>query len=187
MIERKYGRGTIILATDTYFTSNEAVLKERHADLLAWLAGPHKSIVFDETHNGIFESPGITSLFRKYGLHGVFAGFLILGVLFIWKNSVSLVPRHVNDDEPDDITTGKDHLSGFNSLLRRNVPPGEVLSVCVQEWKKGLQKGAVPKEKIERIEKEMEAFRDKSVRSELQTDIYKSIAKILSERLTHGN
>jgi hypothetical protein len=187
MIERRYGKGTIVLATDTYFVSNEAILKERHSDLLAWLAGPQKSIIFDETHNGIFENPGVTSLFRKYGLHGVFAGFLILGVLFIWKNSISLVPRHAKeDDESDNITTGRDHLSGFISLLRRNVPPREVLSVCVQEWKKGLRKGAVPKEKIERIEKEVEAFRDRSVKSEVQVDAYKSITKILSERLTHG-
>jgi len=187
MIERRYGKGTIVLATDTYFASNEAILKDRHSNLLAWLAGPRKSIVFDETHNGIFENPGITSLFRKYGLHGVFAGFLILGVLFIWKNSISLVPRHAKeDDESDNITTGRDHLSGFISLLRRNVPPREVLSVCVQEWEKGLRKGAVSKEKIERIEKEVEAFRERSVRSELQIDTYKSITKILSERLTHG-
>jgi hypothetical protein len=187
MIERRYEKGTIVLATDTYFASNEAILKERHSNLLAWIAGPRKNIVFDETHNGIFENPGITSLFRKYGLHGVFAGFLILGVLFIWKNSISLVPRHAKeDDESDNTTTGRDHLSGFISLLRRNIPPREVLSVCVQEWEKGLRKGAVPQEKIERIEKEVEAFRDKSIKKELQADTYKSITKILSERLTHG-
>jgi hypothetical protein len=187
MIERRYGKGTIVLATDTYFTSNEAILRERHPELLAWLAGSHQSIVFDETHNGIFENPGITFLFRKYGLHGVFIGFLLLGLLFVWKNSVSLVPRHANqDNEADNIATGKNHLSGFISLLRRNVPRKEVLSVCVQEWKKGLRQGAVPKEKMERIEKAAGAFRDRSVKSELQVDAYKSITKILSERLTHG-
>jgi hypothetical protein len=39
---------------------------------------------------------------------------------------------------------------------------------------------------MERIEKAAGAFRDRSVKSELQVDAYKSITKILSERLTHG-
>ena len=187
LIEKRYGKGTIVLATDTYFASNEAVLRERHPDLLAWLAGAHKSIIFDESHNGILENPGVASLFRKYRLHGVFAGFLLLAVLFIWKNSVSLVPRRAyRDEKTAGVTSGRDHLSGFVSLLRRCVPPRKILSVCVREWKKGLLSGEVSVEKMQRVEKTAWAVDDEAASKELQADAYRAITIILSERTTHG-
>ena len=187
LIEKRYGRGTIVLATDTYFTSNEAVLRERHPDLLAWLAGPHKGIIFDETHNGIFENPGVASLFGKYRLYGLFAGFLLLAALFIWKNSVSLVPRCAHGDtKTDNVISGRDQLSGFIGLLRRSVPPHEILSVCVKEWKKGLRNGAVSQKKMRLVERAAEGIDDKSANNELQSAAYRSITKILSERIIHG-
>jgi hypothetical protein len=187
MIERKYGKGTIVLATDTYFASNEAMLGDRRPELLSWLAGPHKEIVFDETHNGILENPGLASLFRKYNLHGLFAGFILLAGLYVWKNSLGLVPaRTAENAEVPDSTSGKDHLSGMISLLRRNVPPRQVLSVCVHEWRKGLPKTAISGKKMEKVEKAAEAFNDKSINKELQVSSYKFIVNLLSERMNHG-
>ena len=80
------------MATDSYFVSNEAMAKDRHADLLAWLIGPDKNVVFDEAHFGIVETSGVAVLMRKYRLHGLAAGLMLLAGLFIWKNSTSLVP-----------------------------------------------------------------------------------------------
>src|SRR5205823_1940371 len=37
MIERKMGKGSIVLSADSYFLSNEAMSKERHPELIAWL------------------------------------------------------------------------------------------------------------------------------------------------------
>jgi hypothetical protein len=39
VIERSFGTGSVVMATDSYFVSNEAMAKDRHADLLAWLVG----------------------------------------------------------------------------------------------------------------------------------------------------
>ncbi len=46
VIERKFGRGSVVIATDSYLLSNEAMLKDRHADLLAWLVGPRQKCGF---------------------------------------------------------------------------------------------------------------------------------------------
>ena len=48
VVERKFGQGGMVFATDSYFTSNEAMLDDRHAQLLAWLVGPNRHVVFDE-------------------------------------------------------------------------------------------------------------------------------------------
>ena len=92
MVERKFGAGSVVFCTDSYFLSNEAMLKERHADLLAWVIGPSSRVMFDEAHLGIVEEPGVAMLMRKYRLHGLVAGLLLLAALFIWKNSSRFAP-----------------------------------------------------------------------------------------------
>jgi hypothetical protein len=66
VVERQVGRGTIVMASDSYFLSNEALQRDRHADLLAWLVGSGTQVVFDEAHLGIVEKPGVATLMRKY-------------------------------------------------------------------------------------------------------------------------
>jgi hypothetical protein len=140
LIERKIGRGTIVLASDCYFLSNEALLKDRHADLLAWLVGPATRVVFDEAHLGVVEMPGVASLIRKYHLEGLGVGLALVAGLFIWKNSVSFLPPW-----PDEATTGtvggREVSAGFVNLLRRNISPRDVLRVCFEEWTKSLPQG----------------------------------------------
>ena len=135
VIERQFGRGSVVIASDSFFVSNEAMLKDRHADLLAWLVGPNRQIVFDEAHFGIIESPGVAGLMRKYHLQGLAAGLLLLAGLFTWKNATSLVPPHT--DEPvQEFVAGKDAATGFVNLLRRNISARDVFGVCFAEWKK---------------------------------------------------
>ena len=135
VIERQFGKGSVVMATDSYFVSNEAMEKDRHADLLAWLVGLNKNIVFDESHFGMVDSPGIAMLMRKYRLHGLAAGFLLLAGLFIWKNASSLVPPHAGQERQGYIA-GKDSAAGFVNLLRRSIAPRDLLPVCFAEWKK---------------------------------------------------
>ena len=135
VVERKFGKGSVVLASDSFFISNEAMLKARHADLLAWLVGANRRVVFDEAHLGISESPGVAALMRKYRLHGLAAGLLLLAGLFIWKNSTSLVPPHAGEPR-EDFVAGKDAASGFVNLLRRNIPARDIFAACFAEWKK---------------------------------------------------
>src|SRR5215469_15613534 len=135
VIERKFGAGSVVMATDSYFISNEAMSKDRHADLLAWFIGGNKNVVFDEAHLGIVETSGVAALMRKYRLEGLAGGLILLAVLFIWKNSTSLVPP-MGDGKPEQFVTGKGSAAGFVNLLRRSVARRDILATCFAEWKK---------------------------------------------------
>jgi hypothetical protein len=135
VMERKFGGGSVVMATDSYFISNEAMAKDRHADLLAWLVGANKNVVFDEAHLGIVETQGIATLMRKYRLHGLIAGLLLLAGLFIWKNSISLAPP-LTANKKENLVLGKDSAEGFVNLLRRSIASRDLLSTCFAEWEK---------------------------------------------------
>jgi hypothetical protein len=151
LIERRFGKGSLVLATDSYFVSNEALRKERHADLLAWLVGPCRKVVFDEAHLGVVEQPGVATLIRRYRLHGLVAGLLLLAGLFIWKNSASLAPRHQSEDAGD-FVAGKESSAGFVNLLRRHVAGDQLLGLCFAEWKKSFVKAGYPPAKLARVQ-----------------------------------
>jgi hypothetical protein len=138
VIERSMGRGTVVLASDSYFLSNEAMRRERHPAFLAWLAGSNRSIIFDETHLGIRENPGISTLMRRYRLGGLIAGLVVLGALAAWKNAARLIPVNESQATGEEVVVGKESFAGFVNLLRRNIPPPELLPICVSQWSKFL-------------------------------------------------
>jgi hypothetical protein len=184
VIERAFGKGTIVLSTDTYFVSNEAMRKERHPDLLAWLVGSSRSAMFDETHFGIEESPGVAALARKYRLQVPFASVLFLVFLFIWKNASSLVPPYTDDEEGrDSVSTGKDYLSGFAGLLGRTIPSRDILAVCVEEWDKTGRRGSKElDEAVQQVRSIVEEEKGRPARERRPVNAYNRIASLLSER-----
>jgi hypothetical protein len=152
VIERRFGRGSVVIATDSYFASNEAMTKDRHPDLLAWLIGANQNVVFDEAHFGIVETSGVATLMRQYRLHGLAAGLILLAGLFIWKNSTSLVPPHT-DGKQENLIAGKEASSGFVNLLRRSIAPRDLLATCFVEWKKSVaRKGKVSVTRFQQAE-----------------------------------
>ena len=176
IIERKFGDGSVVMATDSYFISNEAMTKDRHADLLAWLIGPNKNIVFDEAHFGIVETSGVATLVRKYRLEGLEAGLILLAVLFIWKNSLSLVPP-LADNKRENFVTGRDSATGFVNLLRRSVARRDILATCFAEWKKSTaQKGKISTSRFQQAE----AIFSSSGSNPIET--YKKISETLGTR-----
>jgi hypothetical protein len=140
LIERFYGNGSIVLSSDSFFLSNEAMKRKRYPQLLSWLCGTHRKIVFDETHLGVSKSPGIVTLLRKYGLAPFFISLIVLALLAIWKQAVRLVPVYA-EEERISVDPGKDAFAGFRNLLRRNIPPDHVLSACLEEWKRSFTHG----------------------------------------------
>lgn len=136
--ERAFGRGSVVIATDSFFLSNEAMRDDRHPELLSWLIGGSRRVVFDEAHLGVMESPGVATLMRKYRLHWLTAGLLLLAGLFIWKNSTSLVPAH-DDEQQRDYVVGRDASSGFVNLLRRSIATRDLLATCFAEWKRSAR------------------------------------------------
>jgi hypothetical protein len=179
VVERSFGRGTVVMASDSYFLSNEALWKARHADVLAWFVGPAKHVVFDEAHLGVVEESGMAVLLRKYRLYGVVGALVVLAGLFIWKNAVSLVPPHA-DEARKGIVVGKDAASGFVNLLRRNIPPPKILDVCFEEWTKTIGHGG--KHTIASVDRASEIMEAESARSSRQRDpvaAYQQIAAAL--------
>jgi hypothetical protein len=140
LVERSYGKGSIVLSSDSFFLSNEAMKSERYPQLLSWVCGSHRKIVFDETHLGVSKSPGIATLLRKYGLAPFFISLIVLALLAIWKQTARLVPVY-EEEEKATVDAGKDAFTGFTNLLRRNLPPDDLLSACLEEWKRSFTHG----------------------------------------------
>lgn len=139
MIERPVGDGSLVLVADAYLLSNEAMRVERHPDLVAWLAGPNKAIVFDEVTLGTQRTRGLASLMWQYRLQGVVAALVLIAALYIWKNGQPLVPPF-HDSLPTDAYAylGKDSASGFTNLLKRSVPRTQMLRTCLAEWERSF-------------------------------------------------
>ncbi len=144
--ERAFGSGSIVIASDSYFLSNEALRNERSPRLLAYLAGPAREIVFDEEHHGVTEEANIATLARKYRLHGLVVGALLAAALFIWQSSAPFLPEPASRLPDPGIVRGKSAEEGFINLLRRAVKPSELLAICATEWKKAFDpEGRTPK------------------------------------------
>ncbi len=180
MIERRLGSGTIVLATDSFFVSNEALQKERQSKVLAWLVGANRDVIFDEAHLGVMENPGVASLARRYRLHGGAAVLLLIAGLFVWKNAASFVPAPREPGESGHVR-GRESASGFINLLRRSVGEDQLLQTCLNEWHKSrqLDRRASPR-KLEKIRATVEAFNTAPKPDPVET--YQAISRILNER-----
>jgi hypothetical protein len=178
VIERSFEKGTLVLISDSYFISNEALRLERHPEFLVWLTGNHSKIIFDEIHLGVVENPGLSTLIRKYGLEQFCFGLILLSILFIWKNSFPLVPSH--EDSSENLTTGKDETAGLVNLLRNNLSAKNILPACYAEWQKAFRnRKSLSEDQSKRLE---ESLTKAPANSHELVNQYNSIKKILAER-----
>lgn len=136
--ERTIGLGTLVVVTDAYAVSNESLQRQRATDLLSWLVGPHRAVVFDESHLGVVEDPGIAALARRYGLLPAFALCGLLALLFIWRRAAAFVPP-----APLSTVTTLDYrpTSSLTALLRRALPAERLLPTCLTEWRRTARAG----------------------------------------------
>jgi len=179
VIERAFGAGRVVMATDSYFASNEAVQKDRHADFLAWTVGSSRRVIFDEAHFGIVDTSGVAVLMRKYRLYGVAAGLVLLAILFIWKNATSLVPPPREEEAPGHVA-GRDAAAGFVNLLRRNIASRDVLNICFTEWTRSLtHSGTYTLSAVDRAQTLMEAENARTVSARDPVRTYQEICAAL--------
>jgi hypothetical protein len=136
LIQRPWGRGEIILLGDAFLLSNEAMLRERRPALLSWLLGNSGTLLFDETHLGLRRSSSVMVLIHQFGLTPLLLLLLLLGGLFAWKNSQSLITPPVALKPGRPAASGFDASAGLVSLLRRGVPAQDLLKVCLEEWQR---------------------------------------------------
>lgn len=183
LIERPMGSGALVLASDSYFLSNEALWKDRQSRLLAWLIGPHHQVVFDETHLGIEESPGVMSLVRKYRMHGLFASLFLLAGLFVWKNTLSLVPPCAEFQTTEN-RVGHDSAAGFINLLRRSIPVSRVIQVCVQQWEKSLPASSPERARLSQVRAVAASEESKADSAKHVVADYQAICQVLERKVT---
>ncbi len=174
ILERSFGSGTIVLMPTSYPLGNAALERKRDTSLILSVIGSNRTIVFDENHLGVVENGSVAGLARKYRLQGLAGSLLLLAVLFIWKNSVSLLPARAAQSDQE-IAPAKDAFEGFANLLRRNIPKAEVVKVCVSEWEKSRQSARYAAGKLDRI-------RQAASRSGEPVERYREISAILAER-----
>ena len=135
VVERGEGAGTIVLASDSYLASNEAMRADRKPRLLAWLAGPADTVIFDETHLGIRDATGVAGLMARHRLAGFAVAALVVALLCVWRGASSLGPRRDPVEErPGAAGAGRDAAEALVSLLRRSVPKKQLARVCAEEW-----------------------------------------------------
>lgn len=152
LIERPFGKGSVVLAADGYFLSNEALLKERESRLIGLVLGKAGSVVFDESHLGVRDTSGVMVLVWKYRLYGLVFALLLLAALFLWSVLSPLLPMAEDIGEMDDRSiTGMDVRQGYLQLLKRHIPVSNLLSLCVEEWEKSVRASGRAGKRTERV------------------------------------
>jgi hypothetical protein len=135
-IERSMGPGTIVLLTDSYLLSNEALHgPDRAPKFLSWLIGSNRKVLFDESHLGLREEPEVSTLIRKYRLYGLMAALAAWAGLYLWQQGVRFVPRPEEVEAEEPPVAGRGAQEGLQSLLRRSVPPAQLMETCLAEWR----------------------------------------------------
>jgi hypothetical protein len=137
IVEKPVGKGSIVLLSDSFLFTNEAIKGHRVPELLSWLCGPHHTMVFDEAHLGILEQPNVATIIKRNGLRGFFVSLVVLGMLVIWRQLVPVVPLPKKDASTL-VASGRSYREGMANLFRRNIPKNQILSICVDEWERAF-------------------------------------------------
>jgi hypothetical protein len=187
LIERPFGKGSLVLCADSFFISNEALRSERHPRLLVWLMGLNSKIIFDEAHFGIYKQPSVAALLRHHRFHWLFLVLVVMALLFVWKNAVYFVPPRKYDVPCGaDVVSDKDYTRGLIAMLRRNIPGNEILPVCGQEWERTFKKDKrIQPEAFERVKEILRAQAPSSKKRMDAVNGYRKISKTIQR--TRGN
>ena len=141
LLEKTVGRGSIVLISDAFCLSNEALHRARATALLSWLVGDQRRVTFLEGALGVLEENGIGFLARRYGLGGAMALLALLGGLYAWRRMVAFLPATEAGPAGADVALAYEPTAGFTGLLRRSLGREEVLPACLEEWRRGRRGG----------------------------------------------
>jgi hypothetical protein len=134
--QRPFGAGTVVLAADSYFLSNQALRAGADTRLLASLVGGPR-VVFDEHHLGVTEKDGTVTLARRYGLSWLGGALLVLAVLYVWKAHATLVPRRTDEPAGGRVLAAPEAPGRpLVRLMRAGTSPAAALRACVEEFER---------------------------------------------------
>jgi hypothetical protein len=184
VIERPWGEGSVVIASDSYFASNEGLHLGSSPEFLLWLLGGKAKAVFDETIHGTLETGGAMKLIRRYRAHGVFFGLLVFFALWAWRSASPLVPGSEAQDrglvDGSGTVMGEGSGTGFLRLLRRSVPPAELLGQCLASWRASL--AAEPPEAVGRDLAEIAGRHRADPKAFGAAEAYRAVAERLRKR-----
>lgn len=140
--QRVFGRGKIVLLTDDYLFSNEALLKHRYTGLLTWVLGDQRTLIFDETHLGVSERTGVAILMRRYRLGGFCLACAVLMLLIVWRGVSPLLPAHVGRTKGNVILAEHSTEAGLSDLVRRSVASVDLPREAFSQWKQSFIRNA---------------------------------------------
>ncbi len=182
VVERLWGRGSVVLLADSYLFSNEAMVRDRDVRLLAYLAGDAGRLLFDEAHLGVVSQEGVAMLLKRYRLQGVLLALFLLAGLFVWRNSSSFIPKYTeSDDDAVGSGSGVDSQQGFTNLLVRHIPQKKLMEAMAEEWKATFRRQAAMQGKMEKIDAELRRAKEAKPRVQI-VELYNRLTKILNER-----
>ena len=174
-IERPWKTGSIVLVSDSWMLSNEALAREPDAVALAGLVGSAHKVIFDEGHLGLEDSGSVAGLLRRYHLQGLVLALLALAGLYVWKSSSPFLARPPKSAGAAGLR-GFSSASGLVSLLERSVRPAQLLEVCLREYKQTAAR-TLPEKPRAKLEEVMSA----SARSADPARGYETIRHALEE------
>lgn len=180
LMERPWGKGTLVLLTESYLLSNEALRTSRDTALLVSLVGTSRHVVFDEVHLGVAESGSVMELARRHRLHWVIWALLLLTALFFWQNMTSFLPPLQPQEEVAVLVRGRDFSAGLVNLLRRSIPAGRLIQACAAEWRHTLplDRRVSPAKRV-RVEEILASTPEQNPEP---VRVYQAIARALAER-----
>lgn len=137
---REVGEGSLVVLTDSYLFSNEALLKHRFTGFLSWAVGDQRRIIFEETHLGVSERTGVAVLMRRYGLFEFVFAFGCFMLLVVWRGSQPLLPAHDASSKTNVVQSERSVESGFCDLVSRHMRDADLPAEAFAIWKKSFIK-----------------------------------------------
>ncbi len=157
-VERAYGSGRIVVMTDDYLFSNEALLKHRFPALLSWIVGGRAALIFEETHLGVAEAAGVATLIRRYRLSGFAVAFVGLMALVVWRGSSPLLPAFDGRGREAIIRAEHSVEAGLSELIQRNVPAAAMPELAFRQWQQAFIRTDAERRKYAGEVEEIEAL-----------------------------
>jgi len=137
--ERPRGPGSILVLTGNELR-NSNLRQSPSGDRLLRLLGPSHRVIFAESTLGVADQGGIVNLLRRAGWGPAALLLLLAAALYLWRAAVPLLPERADAILREEPGGGAAALS---QLLRKHVPPADLLATCLAEWQKAA--GLLPR------------------------------------------
>ena len=171
VIERAFGKGSVVLFAGSDDFNNMATAAADRLSLVAQAIGPNSHIIFDEQHLGIAESGSVVALAGRFHLLGVGLGLALCAALLLWRNGVDFPPpAHARAAVT---LSGRTSQAGLVTLLHRHIGERGLAAVCWQEWLNG-NRGKVTPERLQKAESILHAAADRPLEAlrDIQTVLH---------------